>query len=119
MIKAKAAIIILLVSLLTGCGSMRHYTSHTAPAPVSINDTLNIQIADGIPVVLDENGKVISERVKPPIELASPDGNFSAKSIERIQHITIMTIRGSCLVVLASGGVYTRVRLPDNHPYCR
>jgi len=66
-----------------------------------------------MPVVFDEKGLQISERVKMPIDISK------MKSIESIQELLIITMKGSCDILIVSGGDYVMVRLPDGHPYCK
>jgi hypothetical protein len=113
--KIHLALIVMLAALLTGCSTFEHHKTDNRQPPVSLNlqDALNVKIIKGKPVVFDEKGVQISEAVKMPIDIST------LKSIESIQELLIITMKGSCDVLIASGGDYVMVRLPDGHPYCR
>lgn len=118
--KTKVTLMILVAFLLTSCAHLRNHSTDKTHPPVklSLDNALNIQIVNGIAAVVDKTGKVISKRVKPPIKLTSEKEQFRAKSIERIQEISIITIKGSCLILIKVGNQYTQAYLPDGHPLC-
>lgn len=118
--KTKFTLMILVAFLLSSCAHMRNHSADKTHPPVKLNldNALNIQIVNGIPTVVDESGLVVSKPVSLPIKLISEDGQFRAKTIERIQEISIITIKGSCKVLIKVGNEYTEHYLPDGHPLC-
>ena len=110
-----ALLIIFLASLLAGCNTMgqRQNTKAQPPVNLKIGEYLNINMVDGRPHILDAEGNIISKRVKMPIDISN------LKTIENIQELLIIKMRGSCDYLIGAGGEYSMVELPDNHPLCQ
>ena len=117
--KTKVMLIILISFLLSAC-CWQPFTKDdkTPPINLQLDQSLNIRIIDGQIAVVDEKGEVISRPVQTPIKLYSDDGSYKAKTLEGIENINVLTIRGSCTFLMCSRNGCCEARLPDTHPLC-
>lgn len=117
----KYLLVVLITFLVTSCAHMDHgATDNKYPeVRIKLDNTLNISLKNGVPVVLNDNGEVISTPVDLPDEIF-PRGEDSSqpKKLVNVQELSIISISGSCVVYVKSGNQYVKVTLPNGHPLC-
>ncbi|MCU7816698.1 MAG: hypothetical protein KZQ89_17330 [Candidatus Thiodiazotropha sp. (ex Lucinoma kastoroae)] len=113
--KIKLAIIIPLALLLSACHTLKGRTDHTSPTDVDLGMPISIKVVDGTVLLVDKNGKDISEPVNFPFDLKKR--GIDAEAILNLENITIMTIKGSCWVMACNSGGCRIARAPDG-PWC-